>query len=66
MMMTSPPLLLCAHHSETMAANEHIYLQRACPPRLEDDDSPYFRPFELCQQQTKSAPLASPPYLTSR
>ena len=67
MMMTSPPLplLLCAHHSETMAANEHIFSAPVRPPvRLGSrttDDSPYFRPFELCQQQTKSAPLASSP-----
>ena len=66
MMMTSPPLLLCAHHPETMAANEHIYSAPVRPPaRLASrtsDDSPYFRPFELCQQQTKSAPLVSSPH----
>lgn len=58
-----------AHHSETMAANEHIYSHPVSPPSqppssCEDGsggDSPYFRPFELCQQQTKSAQLASLP-----
>ena len=52
MMMTSPLLLL------TRITLKQWRRMSTFTASLEDD-SPYFRPFELCQQQTKSARLAS-------